>query len=469
MVTTYSYDRVQRLTDLTNARAGATITSHAYTLDNEGDRTALSEFVSGITPAGTTDGFTMGYDGLLRLTAVAVTNPEGFTLDGASNVTARTGPAATFSYDQANRLTSDGTSAYTWSAADRLVQRGADTFTYDALDRLTGSTVAGTPRTYAYDGDGLLHSRSAPLPTTFLWDPATSPARLLQVGSDRLVYGLGPLYIAKVDGTTATFARDGGKSVRAEVNDLGLVTGSYRYRAYGALAQSSGLGPSVLGYAGQLTDPSGLVYMRARWYDPQAGRFLSRDLVLGDSAIPRSLNAYGYAFANPLTLSDPSGTCPFCDRLPSLLMREANEAVAATRSTNPWIALTGYVEVAAALALGGAITVAVLGPELAIGGGIAAQKAHERAIVIGESGATNRVATAAAKLNAEYYQSAAKLPTQSENVQANLEWLYSRVQAGYKVLDIGPAGDTARSVYYNAETALLDAMNYYSSWMTVAP
>jgi len=43
------------------------------------------------------------------------------------------------------------------------------------------------------------------------------------------------------------------------------------------------------------------------------------------------------------------------------------------------------------------------------------------------------------------------------------------VQAGYKVLDIGPAGDTARSVYYNAETALLDAMNYYSSWMTVAP
>ena len=160
MVTTYSYDRVQRLTDLTNARAGATITSHAYTLDNEGDRTALSEFVSGITPAGTTDGFTMGYDGLLRLTAVAVTNPEGFTLDGASNVTARTGPAATFSYDQANRLTSDGTSAYTWSAADRLVQRGADTFSYDALDRLTGATVAGTPRSYAYDGDGLLATRA---------------------------------------------------------------------------------------------------------------------------------------------------------------------------------------------------------------------------------------------------------------------------------------------------------------------
>ena len=186
----------------------------------------------------------MTYDGLLRLTAVAVTNPESFSLDAASNVAARTGPAKTFSYDQADRLTSDGTSTYTWGAADRLVHRGADTFSYDALDRLVGSTVAGVPRSYAYDGDGLLASRSAPLPTTLLWDPATSPARLLQVGSDRIVYGLGPLYIARVDGTTLTLARDGGKSVRAEVNDLGLVTGSFRYRAYGQVAQSSGIGPT---------------------------------------------------------------------------------------------------------------------------------------------------------------------------------------------------------------------------------
>src|SRR6266511_1670076 len=153
----------------------------------------------------------------------------------------RRGPS---SHDQADRLTSDGAQAYTWSAADRLAQRGADTFGYDALDRLTSSMVAGVPRSYAYDGDGLLASRSAPLPTTLLWDPATSPARLLQVGSDRIVYGLGPLYIARVDGTTLTLARDGGKSVRAEVNDLGLVTGSFRYRAYGQVAQSSGIGPT---------------------------------------------------------------------------------------------------------------------------------------------------------------------------------------------------------------------------------
>ncbi len=42
---------------------------------------------------------------------------------------------------------------------------------------------------------------------SFLWDPASSPSRLLMVGSDKIVYGLGPLYVAKADASTLTFAR----------------------------------------------------------------------------------------------------------------------------------------------------------------------------------------------------------------------------------------------------------------------
>jgi len=56
-----------------------TITSHAYTLDNEGNRTAQQEFVSGIT-TGTSDTFGYSYDGLNRLTAVTTTNAESFVL-----------------------------------------------------------------------------------------------------------------------------------------------------------------------------------------------------------------------------------------------------------------------------------------------------------------------------------------------------------------------------------------------------
>jgi RHS repeat-associated protein len=302
LVTTYTYDRTLRLTNLTNVVGSTTITSHAYTLDSEGNRTAQTEFVSGIT-TGTSDSFGYTYDGLNRLTAVTTTNAESFTLDSASNISSRTGPSATYTYDTSNRLSSDGGQSFTWSNADRLTARGSDSFGYDALDRLTSSTVSGTARTYGYNADGLLQNRTQGGSTTnFLWDPATSPSRLLEIGSDKLVYGLGPLYVVTGSGTT-TFARDGGRSIRAELSGSGSVVGTFRYKAYGSIAQSNGAStPSYLGYADQLLDPSGQYYMRARWYDPAAGRFLSRD-----GADTGATTAFGYANANPVALADPSG------------------------------------------------------------------------------------------------------------------------------------------------------------------
>src|SRR2546426_7310009 len=126
-------------------------------------------------------------DGLNRLTGIKGPIAESFALDGASNITSRTGPSQTDTYDQANRLTSDGSISYTWSNADRLTNRGADTFGYDPLDRLTSSTVAGSARSYAYNGDGLLQSRTGSGGTTFLWDPTTSPSRELKQGSDNII------------------------------------------------------------------------------------------------------------------------------------------------------------------------------------------------------------------------------------------------------------------------------------------
>jgi RHS repeat-associated protein len=310
MVTTYTYDRAQRLTNLTNVISSTTITSHAYTLDSEGNRTALAEFVSGITTPSTTNSFGMTYDGLERLTGVTTTNAESFTLDGASNITARTGPTKTFTIDGSNRPTSDGTNTLTWSTADRLTGRGSDTFGFDPLDRMTSSTVSSTARTYAYNGDGLLQSRTTGGSTVnLLWDPTTSPSRLLVSGSDKVVYGLGPLYSVN-SSTVTTYARDGQKSVRAELNGS-AVTSSWRYRAYGDVVQNSGAAtPSILGYAGQLLDPSGLYYMRARWYDPVQSRFLSRDPVTREAGAG---NGFDYANGSPLQLADPSGLAATTD------------------------------------------------------------------------------------------------------------------------------------------------------------
>ena len=136
-------------------------------------------------------------------------------------------------------------------------------------------------------------------------------SRLLKLGSDYVVYGLGPLYVVRADASTITFARDGGKSVRAEVANSGSVSGAWRYRGYGQVSASASLQlPAYFGLASELLDSGGLYYMRARWYDPGTARFLSRDPLGGDAVNPISLNAYPYAAANPLAFIDPTGLDP---------------------------------------------------------------------------------------------------------------------------------------------------------------
>ena len=64
-----------------------------------------------------------------------------------------------------------------------------------------------------------------------------------------------------------------------------------------------------IGFAGAfgvLSEPNGLYYMNARYYDPTIGRFLSEDpLGLGGG----DLTLYSYAGNNPLVFVDPSGLC----------------------------------------------------------------------------------------------------------------------------------------------------------------
>jgi RHS repeat-associated protein len=273
---------------------------------------------NGDTQARRVDHFTLSYDGLNRLKAIAGPVPETFTFDEASNILTRTGPSQTDTYDEANRLTSDGTLTYTWSDADRLSNRGSDLFGYDALDRLTSSTVSGTARTYTFNGDGLLQSRTQGTATSLLWDPSSAVSRLLKLGANNIVYGLGPLYAVQ-GASTVTFARDGSKNVRAEVSSTGAVNGAWRYRGYGQIAASSGAAtPSYFGLANELLDPSGLYYMRARWYDPAVGRFLSRDPLKGKPQNPVTLNAYMYAAGDPIAFTDPTGLDPESDEDPGV-------------------------------------------------------------------------------------------------------------------------------------------------------
>ncbi|MCS7001192.1 MAG: RHS repeat-associated core domain-containing protein, partial [Candidatus Kapabacteria bacterium] len=59
-------------------------------------------------------------------------------------------------------------------------------------------------------------------------------------------------------------------------------------------------------YTGE-AQSGGLVYLRARYYGPQWGRFLTRDPLMGQHTQPQTFNPYAYVTNNPINLIDPSG------------------------------------------------------------------------------------------------------------------------------------------------------------------
>ncbi len=85
-------------------------------------------------------------------------------------------------------------------------------------------------------------------------------------------------------------------------DSTGKVEGSYSYSAYGT-PEHTGTATTPLGYDGQYTNSdTGLIYMRARVYDPATGQFLTVDPEVGTTRAP-----YYYAGDNPLNEADPTG------------------------------------------------------------------------------------------------------------------------------------------------------------------
>jgi RHS repeat-associated protein len=108
-------------------------------------------------------------------------------------------------------------------------------------------------------------------------------------------------------GGAHTVAADALGSPRLVTDASGTVVGTTQFDAFGAVKQQSGTAASV-GFTGEQQDSeSGLVYLRARYYDPRTGRFLSKDPLSGCGGSPASQHAYAYAYNNPLRFTDRTG------------------------------------------------------------------------------------------------------------------------------------------------------------------
>lgn len=92
------------------------------------------------------------------------------------------------------------------------------------------------------------------------------------------VYGAG--LVSQVDGRdTYYYLADGLGSTMKTVDASGNVVNAYAYAyaVYGTPTSATGSQDNEFDFAGQQTDPSGLQYLRARYYDTETGTFLSRD------------------------------------------------------------------------------------------------------------------------------------------------------------------------------------------------
>jgi RHS repeat-associated protein len=101
--------------------------------------------------------------------------------------------------------------------------------------------------------------------------------------------------------------RDALGSVRQMTDQSSAITGYKSYEPYGEVLSSAGQDPMSYGYAGEWTDASGMQYLRARYYDPSVGRFISRDSRKGVIIHPQSFNYWMYVYSNPINWIDPSG------------------------------------------------------------------------------------------------------------------------------------------------------------------
>jgi RHS repeat-associated protein len=317
----YTYNGVDRLIRLqtTSSITNTTLTDFQYTLNRGGQVSSASEAVGQSSRA-----LTYTYDGLNRLTqaqeqptgGTAVT--YGYSYDLVGNRTQATKDGTTLeshTYDASDQISDTG---WQYDAAGNLTADGTNTYTYDPLNRLTSvaPTAQGSTTTqYNYNGDGVLAAKQrGTYNTHYVLDSITGlPERLGSISLDSgqstwFVRGWGQELSRTASSGTGTewYLSDRLGSIRGLTDSAGQVTAGYDYDPYGT-PEGTSL-PQDYGFTGEPQDQStALVQLRARWYSPGAGRFLTQDSYSGSPYEPRTLPRYPYVGDDPTNLLDHSG------------------------------------------------------------------------------------------------------------------------------------------------------------------
>jgi RHS repeat-associated protein len=234
---------------------------------------------------------------------------KGAVLETGNRLTAFNG--FTLQYDADGNLTRKVKSgvadySFTWNSLGQLVEVMDNSssvlteFGYDGFGRRARKTswVGTTPSTthYLWDGDDLVAEL----------DGAGNPIReyAYYPGIDR------PHSVRRAsDGAVFYYMGESPGHVTGLVSATNQVLNKYEYTPWGEPITTSEQVAQPLRYMAREYDGEAkLFYVRARYYDPALGRFISEDPI----GLAGGLNPFAYVANDPVNFTDPSGLGALC-------------------------------------------------------------------------------------------------------------------------------------------------------------
>ncbi len=321
----YAYDKLNRLKTVTDWLTNTT--NYNYDAAGKLETTDL--------PDGTTANY--GYDKANRLTSLSNKKANGgiissysYTLDAIGNHKAEqrndplipvlTPGTIIYHYDVENRLTDANGIANKFSPNGNMTDKGNSRYNYDYENRLIQTVIGGITTRYQYDGLGDRYTRTrGGVTTRFILDTNTRLTNLLaetDAGNKITaynIYGLGLIARIRPNGSASYYHYDSRGSTIALTDSSGTVTDTYAYDPFGKPVNRTGstINPfTYIGSYGVIDEGDDLFYIRARYYDSEQQRFISKDTKKGDKRDGQSLNRYIYAMNSPAILIDISGYKP---------------------------------------------------------------------------------------------------------------------------------------------------------------
>ncbi len=316
--TNYAYDSAERLIGLENKKSdNSPIASYSYTLDAMGNH--------------------IDVDRQEPLTSSFQSKDIAHTYDADNRILSSN--SVTYTHDaDGNLLSSSNGENYTWDYEDRLIQVNGKNYLYNGLGQRIG---AGNTR-FVLDVTGTM---------TQVLAETDSSGNILSY----YVHGLGLISKIQPNGDTYYYYGDSRGSTIAMLDDSESLVNAYSYSPFGEIVnyvESVNNDFTYVGRHGVMRDGYviGLYFMRARYYDAEAGRFLSKDPVEGKVIYPISLHSYIYTQNNPVILIDPRGLCGensrpqnLNDWMESVIERMQKENLITIITTHrSWIKTTKY-------------------------------------------------------------------------------------------------------------------------------